>query len=258
MRSGLIMIATALALGAALPAHDANPSYLLNAAEYLRALPATKETLECSLSIAHKGHVEHNNFVYNKTDVVDTLVRVSQQRPLDTSSIHANQGRKFDPLSAGSSSNIDKSALAVDDRHWIEELIKHTGNYPWQVEIYFYNFESTKHRLCFEVMAAKGIFTHLVPTLAETSRRLNGKHSVDEIEAHFGIPYVSPNSDAINKFTDKNLFAQWMREKGLEAFVPKVFQTPDEATFPCMVRTYNRRLHNPWSSDYAFMAISLI
>ena len=257
MHCGFIMIATALALGAALPVHDANPSYLLNAAEYLRALPATKDTLECSLSIARKGHVEHNNFVYNKTDVVDTLVRVSQQRPLDTSSIHANQGQ-INLILSNSSSNIDKSALAVDDQHWIEELIKNTVNYPWQVEIYFYNFESTEHRLCFEVMAGKGIFTHLVPTFAETSRRLNGKHSVDEIEAHFGIPYVSPNSDAINKFTDKNLFAQWMREKGLEAFVPKVFQTPDEATFPCMVRTYNRRLHNPWSSDYAFMAISLI
>ena len=123
----------------------------------------------------------------------------------------------------------------MDGRHWVTELIKHTIDLPRQVEIYFFNFDSLEHRLCLEVMAAKGLFTHIVPTFVETSIKLNGEHSVDDIEAHFGVPYVSPNSDIITKFTDKNQFAQWIQDNGFGAFLPKTFSTPAEATFPCMV-----------------------
>ena len=61
-------------------------------------------------------------------------------------------------------------------------------------------------------------------------------HDVSYLERHFGLPLPLPSLAIIGIFRDKSLFAKWMVDHHMAAFIPKVYASADSVSFPVMIK----------------------
>ena len=96
--------------------------------------------------------------------------------------------------------------------------------------------------LCVELMAIQGRFDAFLPFQTAIESWLQRRYMNDVLEAHFGIPFIQPDKEAVDVYTDKSLFGAWLVNKGLGAFTPTIYVSKWEVVYPCLVKFTHGRL----------------
>ena len=64
--------------------------------------------------------------------------------------------------------------------------------------------------LCVEYFALDGRYDVLVPFNTEIGEWLNRRYTTEDLQMHFGLPFIMPNPDIVQTYTDKSIFGDWM------------------------------------------------
>ena len=85
-------------------------------------------------------------------------------------------------------------------------------------------------------MITRGRFDVVMPQTISHEASMIGRHSIPVLEAHFGMPIISPPLLPVTKLSDKGIFAEWMISNNLTMFTPRNYPTKDAIKYPCLVK----------------------
>ena len=221
-----------LALAALARAQSIHTSAFLDH-EQLAALTARDE-LVCHINTLAGGSNRTERVVFPMQEVLDTLSRHSRDhRKLSVSGLRGAIKamdimfeRMFPPGLEAASQSLFASMMTT--------LNSEYDNLPCVDE----------NMLCVELFALQGRFNVFLPYFTCSELAYTRHHSVDYLESRFGMPMIIPPTDAINLFSNKSTFARWMVDVGLGAYIPRVFDTVDQVTFPAVVKFVAGRAGN--------------
>ena len=201
-----------------------NPSVMVKSVEYAEA---TRQTdFFCPHIIFDNGEAIQNiEYTLNTSTIIDVLTA----RALEIVSPHALR------LKAGNMAN-GTIRVAITESFWPEHVLNASIIDP-SVSYIMMRSRTPVDLLCMEVFAALGRYDVILPMWTNSAMYMQHAHSVDVLQAHFGLPFLSADADLIDTFTNKARFSEWLREHSLGQYTPEIFMTKHEARLPCLVKS---------------------
>ena len=170
----------------------------------LEQLARESDTLWCWVNpdiTQGRGQEETTGVSIPMADVMDRL-RASAYTTVDTETFRTTLRNK---LYSGMTIAFDNLFF-----NWLNDMSRHESVtdafmchlFPLPVDLH--------QMLCVEYFALDRRYDVLVPFNTDIGEWLNRRYTTDDLQAHFGLPFIMPSPDIVQTYTDKSIFGDWM------------------------------------------------